>query len=336
MKSLFSRIAASALIGTAAFVPQLASAQQYTMKLAASTVNDVMHEWLKTFAAGVTAASNGKIKADVYPASQLGSIPRTIEGVALGTVEVVATASGFVESIEPRFGVMAAPGLFRSYEQAGKVLGDPEVQKRLATFGSTKGFAVLSTLPATPYAVVSHKPYARLADLDGQKIRVPGSPMQLAQLKKFNALPISMPLGDVLPALQTKTIDAVWAAPNLFVAFKYYDVAKHYTFVPSSWAVGVILVNRKFLTTIGPELEKVVRDEARKADKAMVQWSLDDMGKAREAWKKNGGTEHEFSPAEAAQFNERAMAVSLPFLTGTPEQKADFDAFQAAAKGASR
>src|SRR4051812_36320538 len=117
-----SRLSVFALAMGVAFS---ASAQQFTMKLSTSTQGDALVEWLNTFAKGVNSATGGKVKAEVYPASQLGPIPRTIEGVALGTIEMSLNASGFYEGLEPRFAVLNAPGLFDSLDHAYKVIHDP-------------------------------------------------------------------------------------------------------------------------------------------------------------------------------------------------------------------
>ena len=39
------------------------------------------------------SAAGGKIKVEIYPANQLGQIPATVEGVALGTIEAVSVAN---------------------------------------------------------------------------------------------------------------------------------------------------------------------------------------------------------------------------------------------------
>ena len=57
------------------------------MKLSSPTINDSNHEWMKLFKAGVEARSKGKVKVEMYPANQLGQIPATVDGVALGTIE---------------------------------------------------------------------------------------------------------------------------------------------------------------------------------------------------------------------------------------------------------
>jgi hypothetical protein len=59
----------------------------FTMKLSTATINDTQHEWFKRFAALVEKDSGGRIKAEIYPASQLGAIPRQIEGVQFGSIQ---------------------------------------------------------------------------------------------------------------------------------------------------------------------------------------------------------------------------------------------------------
>ena len=56
----------------------------------------------------------------VYPASQLGPIPREIEGDAsLGTIQGYSGPVDFFVGIDPRFGVFSAPLLFSSDVNAG-------------------------------------------------------------------------------------------------------------------------------------------------------------------------------------------------------------------------
>src|SRR6478736_6526717 len=126
---------AAALIG---LTPVGASAQ-FTMKLSSPTVNDLSHEWMKEFKAGLEARAGGKIKVEIYPASQLGQIPATVEGTAMGTIEMVIPASGFLIGLEPRMQVFDAPGLFTDMAHAQRVFADPAVRARLATFASSKG-----------------------------------------------------------------------------------------------------------------------------------------------------------------------------------------------------
>ena len=196
-----------------------ANAQQFTMKLSSPTANDVTFEWMKAFKAGAEGRSGGKLKVEIYPANQLGQIPRTVEGVALGTIEATIPATGFLIGLEPRFQIFDAMGLFDSIEHAMQVFHDAEIRRRVASFGAAKGVEALAVFIHSPNDLAARKPVRSLADIAGQKIRVPGSPLLIEPFRKLGAAPLSMPLGEVLPALQNRTIDAVLAGTTVFTAF---------------------------------------------------------------------------------------------------------------------
>ena|SRR5580658_7402310 len=59
----------------------------YVLKITLPTLNDTLHQVAKNFAAAVEKDSGGRIKGEVYPASQLGAIPRQIEGVQFGAIQ---------------------------------------------------------------------------------------------------------------------------------------------------------------------------------------------------------------------------------------------------------
>lgn len=305
---------------------------QTAMKLSTSTSGDALVEWLNVFAKGVNASSGGKVQAQVYPASQLGPIPRTIEGVALGTIEMSLNASGFYEGLEPRFAVLNTPGLFDNIEHAYAVTHDPDIRRRVATFGSGKGVEALTLVVPSQYAILSHKAVNRLDDLKGQKIRVPGSPIQIEALKRLGANPLSMPFGEIVPAMQNRTIDGVYVGTTLFTALKFYDIAKPMTLLPSHWATTVPLVNRNWMKSLGPDLEKIVRAEADKADRHILKWAADDIKRSAGIWEKNGGKHLQLPAADQKRFIEESLAATTPLLTANPQAKEDFEAFTAAAR----
>src|SRR5450755_766238 len=279
MRSWVSRMVAIAAV---MLLAGAASAQQFTMKLSSPTVNDAPHEWMKAFKSGVEQHSGGRIKVEIYPASQLGQIPATVEGVAMGTIEMALPAVGFLIGMEPRFQVFDAAGLFDSVEHGQKVLADPAVRARLATLGEAKGVEALVIALNGPLMLASHKPIRAVADFKGQKIRVPGAaPLHIEPFKKLGALPISIPLGEVLPAMQNKTIDGSISSFNVLTGFKYYDVTKTATYLPNSFLVIGGIVNRNFMKSLGPELAAIVREEARKAETVFSTYGVTDVERTR-------------------------------------------------------
>src|SRR5215472_4567668 len=90
----------------------------YVMKLTNATINDTQHEWLKRFVAAVEKDSGGRIKGEIYPASQLGSIPRQIEGVQFGSIQAWIGPPEFLVGVDERYEALSAPGLFSGTDQA--------------------------------------------------------------------------------------------------------------------------------------------------------------------------------------------------------------------------
>ena len=171
-----------------------------------------------------------------------------VEGVALGTIEMGASANGFWVSLEPQFNVLDAPGLFDDLLHGIKVMNDPAIRDRLATFGADKGVEVLYPGVYSPMMLLTHKGVRAIADFQGQKIRTQGgAPIQVEPFKKLGVIPVSLPLGEALPAMQNRTIDGMIAGIAPFSAFKYYDIAKPVTFLPATTLVAPILVNRRFM-----------------------------------------------------------------------------------------
>ena len=320
-----------ALIGTTIAMTG-ASAQQFTMKLSQPTINDTTHEFYKALKAGVEARAGGRLKLEIYPANQLGQLPAVVDGVALGTIEVGAAANGFWVSLEPRFQILDAPGLFDDVLHGYRVVNDPAIRARLATFGAGKGVEILTPAIYSPLMLLTHKGVRAVADFQGQKVRTQGgAPIQVEPFRKLGILPVSLPLGEALPAMQNHTIDGMVAAAAPFVAFKYYDIAKPMTYLPATIFAAPILVNRQFMKSLGPELEAIVREEARKAEVLFSDWNMADIKRSEEIWKKNGGEIITLPGAEAKRYLDVVTPVANSILSANPKIKEDYDALRAAA-----
>lgn len=327
-----SRMIARGLIAAASIALAASLAQAQTrIKVSAATMKDTTEEWTRLFREGVEKRSGGKLKVEYYPANQLGNIPSTVEGVALGTIEAVMVATGFYVALEPRFGVFDIPGLFEDTAQAARVFDDPEIRKRLQDFGKSKGVETAAIFAHAPMMILSHKPINTVADLAGQKIRVPGgAPLHVEPARAMGVSPLSMPLGEVLPAMQNRSIDGFYAGATVFPTFKYFDVAKTLTYVPSSMLILPVLMNTRFIDSLGPEMAKIVREEARNAERNAVQWTVDDVKGQLGVWANNGGRTIHLPPEEQKKYIATVEKVLPPIFAKNPAMKEDYEAFLAA------
>src|SRR5271169_7078758 len=179
----------------------------YVMKVTTPTLNDAPHQLAKNFAAAVERDSCGRIKAEVYPASQLGTIPRQIEGVQFGAIQAAVIPPEFFVGVDERFELMAAPGLVNSLDHGQRLAADPAVRRLMLGLGANKGLHGVALFMNAPSSMIEKTPIRHLADFKGKKIRVLASPFQMQSIERLGATPVAMTLGDVMPAMQQGAID---------------------------------------------------------------------------------------------------------------------------------
>jgi len=308
------------------------AAQTITMRLATTTTNDADVEWLNTFGIGVQTRSNGRIKFEVYPSGQLGSAQRTAEGVVLGTVAVTLNASGFFESLEPRFGIFSAPGLFDSMEHGNQVLNDPQTRALIAEYGKGKGYEILTAFMHTPMTLVTREPYVKNEDLQGKKIRVPGFPLYINMFRALGAAPLSMSLPEVLPAMQNRIVDGALGGNTVFSALKFYDITQYMTYLPSTHVVVTAIISTQFLDRLSPELRTIIKEEAWKADQHIYRWGVDDVNRKRMEWEQNGGKSYTLDAQTAQTFTSVAINTAQAIFHNNPQQMQDYERVKAIAQ----
>jgi TRAP-type C4-dicarboxylate transport system substrate-binding protein len=255
---------AAAIVLSLALTLGAARAQDktYTMKISLATINDQIHAFAKNFAAALEKDSGGRIKPEIYPASQLGPIPRQAEGVQFGAIQCQLVPPEFLVGIDERFEVMAAPGLVTSMAQGQRLAADPNVLKLMLSLGADKGMHGVGLFMVNPSAIVFKTPVRHLADFKGKKIRIFASKFQSEAFDRLGATPVAMSLGDVLPALQQGAIDGAVASTAVFTAFHYQDAAKYVTETGQPAIFAIIEISKKWYDTLPPDLQQIIDQTA--------------------------------------------------------------------------
>src|ERR1700689_5498031 len=261
----------------------------FTMKITLPTINDAPHQFAKDFAAAVEKDSGGRIKGEVYPASQLGSIPRQIEGVQFGAIQVADTPPEFFVGVDERFEVMAAPGLVESIEHGQRVAADPAVRTLMLSLGANKGLHGVGLMMAQPTCIISKTPIRHLADFKGKKLRIFASQFQSVAFERLGVTPVAMTLGDVLPALQQGAIDGAIAGIGPFVHLHFGDAAKYITETNSPAIFIILEVSQKWYDSLPKDLQEIVDRDGAAVSKSIEPTALKMYQEQRKAWVDAGG-----------------------------------------------
>jgi TRAP-type C4-dicarboxylate transport system substrate-binding protein len=303
---------------------QAADEKTYQMKITLPTLNDSLHQYAKNLAAAVTAESGGRIKAEVFPASQLGSIPRQIEGVQFGAIQCAIVPPEFFVGIDERFEVLTAPGLVTSMEHGQRLAADPAVLKLMLGLGAGKGLLGAGLYVATPSSVIAKSPIRHLADFKGKKIRIFTSEFQTVAFKRLGVTPVAMTLGDVLPALQQGAIDGALAALTVYTPMGYQDAAKYVTETGQPSIFIIVEISKKWHDALPADLQQIVDKAAARESVAINPWAVELNGRVRKGWLDKGGELISLSGTEQSALMETLTSVGEDVSKSKPELNAAY------------
>jgi TRAP-type C4-dicarboxylate transport system substrate-binding protein len=284
----------------------------------------VQHEWQKVFAAELEKRAPGKVKTEIYPASQLGAIPRMVEGVLLGTIESFVTPTSFMVPTDPRFTIYDVPGLFASPEHVVKVMHDPAYRDHFETLFLDRGIRIVGAIYNSPTLVLTKKPAPKLEDLKGMKIRTFASPLQMEPMKSVGAIPVPLALTEVIPQLQSGGLDGMLAGMPILTAFKYYDVARYVTDLNFAQIISINVVNETWFKAQPKDVQDAIRDAGRTAERQVFAWAVENLKKSNDAWLANKGEMLKLAPAEQDAMMVSFVALGTRIVEQNPAAKAEF------------
>jgi TRAP-type C4-dicarboxylate transport system substrate-binding protein len=331
----FTPLAAAAALLTVSLPNGAARAQQqpYVMKISTPTLHDIPDKWAASFAAAVEKDSAGRIKVQLYPASQLGSIPRTIEGTQFGAIQMDVVPPEFMVGLDPRFEVLAAPGLLDSQAHGQRLAADPAVLKLMLGLAADKGLHGVGLFMAEQSVIVSRMPLRHLADFKGKKIRIFASQFQSEAFGRLGITPVAMTLGDVLPGIQQGAIDGAVTGIGPVANFHMVDAAKFVTRTGQPAIFLIAMVNRKWFEALPKDLQEIVERDGAAQSLAIDPFAVQEVDEAEASFSSKGGELIALPPAEHAAMMKTISSVAPDVSSKTPALAA---AYKIVAEAAAR
>ncbi len=332
-KALKRACACAFLLSLATSSAALAAGEKpYVMKISLATVDDPLHEFARNYAAAVEKDSNGRIKAEIYPSSQLGSTQRQAEGVQFGEIQALVVPPEFLTGIDERFEVLAAPSLVKSMADGQRLAADPAVRKLMLGLGADKGLHGVALFLAAPSAVAARMPIRRLADFKGKKIRVFASQFQTVAVERLGATAKPMTLGDVLPALQDNAIDAAVSSITVFTAMRYWDAARYVTETGQPTIFGLAELSKKWFDSLPSDLRQILDKDAAAQAAALAPRTHEFNAAARKLWTEHGGELISLPPDDQSAMLKALASVGEDVSKAKPELNAAYQIVMEAAQ----
>ena len=276
----------AALLVSPAFAEPIAI--KFSHVVAVDTPKGQAAEFFKKRAEELT---QGKVKIEVYPNSQLYKDKEELEALQLGSVQMLAPSlAKFGPLGVKEFEVFDLPFIFHNYNDLHKVTTGTVGQQLLAKL-EPKGIKGLAYWDNGFKSFSANTPIKTPEDLKGKKLRIQSSKVLEAQMQAIKAIPQVMPFSEVYQALQTGVVDGTENPISNFYTQKMHEVQKYLAISDHGYLGYAVIVNKKFWeelpADIRGQLETAMKEATDYANKIAKDKNDEDLA----AVKASGKTE---------------------------------------------
>lgn len=323
------RIAGVLAIAAAAFMvfPETSVGAEYKMKLGIIATDDPLHAYIKKYKERIESLTDGRIEAELYPGGQLGGESDLVEGVQLGTVEMIVVPPVYLSGIDDRVRVVDAPGLFEDLPHAYRTVQDPEFRDPFLALTEDEGVKGISLWVYDMTSFAAIEPIDGLSDVEGRKMRILASEVERALITELGATGVAMPFVEVVPSLERGVIDGVRTSPIIMAAFKVPRVAPHMLRTDDGTIAIGAYVSQSFFDQLPEDLQADVVQAGEDVEAEMQAVVEGAREWAFSTWEELGGEIRMASDEERARLLEINRTVSKRIL-GEDAQSAElYDLF---------
>ncbi len=221
----------------------------------------------------VEKETDGNIEIELFSNSQLGTGERDhVEGLQLGTIDIVVTSTGPLSGFERKFMLFDFPFLFRDREHAFKVL-DGEIGQYVSGLLEEQGIKGLAWYE-NGFRHLTNSKYEVLTpeDVKGLKIRTMENEVHMAIWRAMDVDPTPMAWGEVFMALQQGTVDGQENPIPVIYTQKVYEVQKYLSLTGHVFSPAMLLMSKVEFDKLPEEYQEIVLKAAEES--AILQREL--------------------------------------------------------------
>ncbi|QEA37608.1 TRAP transporter substrate-binding protein [Pistricoccus aurantiacus] len=254
-----------------------ASAMAATWKMATGdAAGGTQYELGTKFAELIEEKTDGDIKVNIFPNSQLGSEQDTVNNASMGMLDLSIVAINNITPFSPTVGVLTLPYVIQSAEDAKKLtqgeIGDQMTENTIRDAGvRILGWAYSGCRRLTN----SVKPVATPEDLDGLVIRVPKNEIMIAAYQAWGVNPNPLAWSETFTALQQGVVDGQDNPYITIDAMKFYEVQDHVTDSCYVFSLEPLIMGEGQFQSLDPEMQQAVLDAGKEATEHSFEYLLE-------------------------------------------------------------
>jgi TRAP-type C4-dicarboxylate transport system substrate-binding protein len=267
--------------------------------------------WAKIMQDGgrkISDKTQGRVSVKFYFGGSQGDERDTVRKMKIGQLDGAALTAVGLGIIKGDVRILELPFLFHNDRELDYVRTKmaPDFEKQF----DDAGYVLLSWGDVGWVHLFSNIPINTVADLNKTKMWAwTDDRIVRAFFKKLgvNGVPLGVP--DVLPSLQTGTIDACYGSPLAAIALQWYTKVKYATESTIGYSIGALVVRKEVFSKLSKEDQAAVREVGVELGQNLMKVVRRDNERAAKAMAKSGVSFVPTPPAMVADLEGTAAAV---------------------------
>lgn len=249
---------------------------------------------LESFGEKVSESTSNRVEVEVYANETLGAQQEAIQLVSDGSVDMAVVSGTQLENLNEDFRVFNLPQVFDSVEHQMQVVGDDAITGELYSSLEDQNITILGGFTQGTRSIYNKdRPIETPSDMEGLKIRVQESDVQLKMIELMGGAPTPMAFGEVYTALQSGVIDGAENNEVSYLTQKHNEVATYYSNTNHLVGIDYVVINTEAYEGMSEE-DRTAFDE---------QWDAA-VTDHTDLWLSETEKAHADLEAAGAQFND--------------------------------
>lgn len=254
--------------------------------------------------------TNGRVKVELYPNSQLYKDREELEALQLGAVQMLAPSVSKFGPLGIRaFEVFDLPYIFEDYDALSAVTNG-EIGRDLLNRLQAKGILGLAFWNNGFKILSANDPLYTPDDVLGLKVRIQSSKVIEAQMWAIGAMPQVTAFSEAYQALSSGVVDGTENTPANMYNQRMFEVQRHATLTNHGYLGYAVITNAKFWRGLPDDIRESLERAMRDTTPVATALARKENDEALEAMKKSGHTRfHTPTPEERAKWMEALLPV---------------------------
>jgi TRAP-type transport system periplasmic protein len=245
------------------YAPRILAGQSRSLRFGhLHSADSAIQTGLVRAASVLERASQGRLKLEVFPASQLGSALEMQKQMMEGSLDFILESAGAMANYQKSLSVLEAPFITRDWGHLVKMYESGFGRREFSELEKRRGIVRIGLwYYGLRHFTTSSVPLRTPDDARGLRLRVPQVPLYLDMVKALGATPTPMTLSEVYASLKSGATDGQENPLPTIFNNKFYEVQKYLNLTGHVMLALMPLTNSKLWSSLASQ-DKVLFKEA--------------------------------------------------------------------------